>query len=211
VRVDAGVMEGGEVTVYYDPMIAKVIATAESRPLAISRLAAALRAFEIGGIRTNLSFLVRILELDEFRSGTIDTEFLDRESARLVHPSAVPSPQSPIPNPQSLNAPAAFDPWNGAASRFAASTPSAKARARRRGAAEESLTAPMPASVIKVNAKPGDSVRKGDVVVLLEAMKMELPLRAASDATVAAVHCREGELVQGEAVLVEFEKSEIGR
>ena len=65
----------------------------------------------------------------------------------------------------------------------------------------------MPATVIKVNAKPGDAVRKGDVVVLLEAMKMELPLRAAADAKVAVVNCREGELVQGEAVLVEFERS----
>jgi biotin carboxyl carrier protein len=62
----------------------------------------------------------------------------------------------------------------------------------------------MPATVLKVNARSGDSVKKGDVVVLLEAMKMELPLRAPADATVAAVHCHEGELVAGDAVLVEF-------
>jgi biotin carboxyl carrier protein len=62
----------------------------------------------------------------------------------------------------------------------------------------------MPATVVNVAVKPGDAVHKGDVVVLLEAMKMELPLRADADATVAAVHCREGELVQGEALLVEF-------
>ena len=68
VRVDSGVVEGSEVTVYYDPMIAKVIATAETRPLAINRLAAALRAFDIGGVRTNVSFLVRIL--DSLSSGT---------------------------------------------------------------------------------------------------------------------------------------------
>ena len=62
----------------------------------------------------------------------------------------------------------------------------------------------MPATVIRVNVQPGDPVKKGDVIVLLEAMKMELPLRAPADATVSAVNCREGELVQGEAVLVEF-------
>ena len=62
----------------------------------------------------------------------------------------------------------------------------------------------MPATVLKVNAKPGDAVKKGDVVVLLEAMKMELPLRAPADTTVAAVHCQEGELVDGDAVLVQF-------
>ena len=62
----------------------------------------------------------------------------------------------------------------------------------------------MPATVVKVLVKPGNRVAKGDTVVVLEAMKMELPLRSAGDATVKAVHCREGELVQAEAVLVEL-------
>ncbi len=207
VRVDSGVVEGSEVTVYYDPMIAKVIATAETRPLAINRLAAALRAFDIGGVRTNVSFLVRILELAEFRNGAIDTAFLDRESARLTQ--SLDHPQSPIPNPQSLPATSSFDPWTGTPTRAAKPIQTAKARTRRSSAAGGSLIAPMPATVIKVNARPGDAVRKGDVVVLLEAMKMELPLRAAADAKVAAVNCREGELVQGDAVLVEFEKSKV--
>jgi 3-methylcrotonyl-CoA carboxylase alpha subunit len=48
-------------------------------------------------------------------------------------------------------------------------------------------------------------VRKGDVVVLLEAMKMELPIRALADGIVAAVHCREGDLVQADAPLVEMQ------
>ena len=63
----------------------------------------------------------------------------------------------------------------------------------------------MPATVIKIHVKPGDEVKKGDAVVVLEAMKMELPLRLPSDAVVKAVHCRAGELVQPDAVLVEFE------
>jgi 3-methylcrotonyl-CoA carboxylase alpha subunit len=62
----------------------------------------------------------------------------------------------------------------------------------------------MPATVVKVLVKPGDRVAKGDTVVVLEAMKMELPLRAAGNATVKAVHCREGEMVQADAVLVEM-------
>jgi glutaconyl-CoA decarboxylase len=62
----------------------------------------------------------------------------------------------------------------------------------------------MPATVLRINVKPGDAVKKGDVLVLLEAMKMELPIRAAADATVAAVHCREGELVQPDTPLVEL-------
>jgi biotin carboxyl carrier protein len=71
--------------------------------------------------------------------------------------------------------------------------------------ARHALSAPMPATVIKVHVKPGDAVKKGDTVVLLEAMKMELPIRATGDAVVAAVHCREGELVQADAPLVELE------
>ena len=62
----------------------------------------------------------------------------------------------------------------------------------------------MPATVMKIQVKPGDAVKKGDVLVLLEAMKMELPIRAPGDATVVAICCREGDLVPADAVLVEL-------
>jgi biotin carboxyl carrier protein len=68
----------------------------------------------------------------------------------------------------------------------------------------QALTAPMPATVIRVLVQPGAAVRKGDTVILLEAMKMELPIRAVADATVTAVHCREGQLVQPGTTLVEL-------
>jgi len=58
---------------------------------------------------------------------------------------------------------------------------------------------------MRAHVHPGDAVRKGDTGVLLEAMKMELPPRAPADGTAAAVHCREGELVQAESVLVELQ------
>jgi len=66
------------------------------------------------------------------------------------------------------------------------------------------LMAPMPATVIKVLVSKGQKVRKGDTVVLLEAMKMELPVRALADGTVAAVNCQEGDLVQPDQVLIEL-------
>ncbi|MGH9142509.1 MAG: acetyl-CoA carboxylase biotin carboxylase subunit, partial [Vicinamibacterales bacterium] len=84
IRVDSGSSEGCDVSVYYDPMIAKVIATAETRPLAIGRLSAALREFEIAGITTNRAFLLRVLESNAFRDGAVDTGFLDRESAAIA-------------------------------------------------------------------------------------------------------------------------------
>jgi biotin carboxyl carrier protein len=67
------------------------------------------------------------------------------------------------------------------------------------------LSAPMPATVIAVNVKPGDVVKHGDVLILLEAMKMELPVRAPGDGRVAAVHCRPGELVQADVSLIDFQ------
>jgi 3-methylcrotonyl-CoA carboxylase alpha subunit len=221
VRVDGGVAEGGEVSIYYDPLIAKVIATAETRDLAIARLASALRDFQIAGIRTNLAFLAAVLESDAFRRGDVDTAFLDREAATVASRMSEVASQSPVAGHTSVashtsgasqtsgasradDAPARSDPWDGAAVARAAA-PAGRATARRAAAsAAGAITAPMPATVLKVHVKVGEPVKKGDTVVLLEAMKMELPLRAAGDATVAAVHCREGELVQADAVLVEL-------
>jgi 3-methylcrotonyl-CoA carboxylase alpha subunit len=121
VRVDAGVVEGGVVPVHYDPMLAKVIAAAETRDAAIARLAAALRAFPILGVRTNIPFLLRVIEHPRFRSGDIDTGFLDREGASLASADdreppdfvraaiAFAANQSAIGNQQS--AIPAIDPW----------------------------------------------------------------------------------------------------
>ena len=67
------------------------------------------------------------------------------------------------------------------------------------------LTAPMPATVVKILVAPRQQVRHGDTLLVLEAMKMELPVRAPGDATVKAVNCREGELVQPDRTLVELE------
>jgi acetyl-CoA carboxylase biotin carboxylase subunit len=237
VRVDSGVAEGSEISVYYDPMIAKVIATAESRPLAINRLAAALRAFQIEGVRTNVPFLIRILELPEFRDGKVDTGFLDREGATLASEDPVvvsarpPSSASNVPtDPWDAGTPIPrglpTDPSGVARSAKTEARPMApRAKVGRRPASPKlggggpskggspagtevaggAVTAPMPATVIRINVKPGDAVKKGDILVLLEAMKMELPVRASGGGTVRAIRCREGELVDADAVLLELQ------
>jgi biotin carboxyl carrier protein len=79
---------------------------------------------------------------------------------------------------------------------------------RSRAAGPDALSAPMPATVIRVVAGPGTRVARGETLVILEAMKMELPLRAPHDAVVAAVHCAEGDLVQPGVVLVSLELPE---
>jgi biotin carboxyl carrier protein len=66
------------------------------------------------------------------------------------------------------------------------------------------LAAPMPATVVKILVTAGQAVKQGETLVVLEAMKMELPIRAPADAVVQAVNCREGELVQPERALVEL-------
>jgi len=75
----------------------------------------------------------------------------------------------------------------------------------RRAQVAQSLSAPMPATVIRVLVAAGSRVKKGETVVLLEAMKMELPIRSLSDGTIAAVRCREGELVRADQILIEME------
>lgn len=78
--------------------------------------------------------------------------------------------------------------------------------AARRGAhAHGSLTAPMPATVLEIKVSAGDLVKRGDILVVLEAMKMELPVRAPGDSRVTAIHCRPGDLVQPESVLIDLE------
>ena len=69
-----------------------------------------------------------------------------------------------------------------------------------------SLSAPMPATVVRVNIEAGARVKKGETLLVLEAMKMELPVRATSDGTVTAVNCRVGELVQAGVALVEIDE-----
>jgi 3-methylcrotonyl-CoA carboxylase alpha subunit len=76
---------------------------------------------------------------------------------------------------------------------------------RRQRHEHENLAAPMPATVVKIPVEVGQAVRKGDTVLVLEAMKMELPLRAAHDGSVVAIRCAEGELVQPDVTLIEIE------
>jgi biotin carboxyl carrier protein len=77
-------------------------------------------------------------------------------------------------------------------------------RSRGRSGAHE-MSAPMPATVVTIVVQPGSTVKKGDTVLTLEAMKMELPIRAARDGVVKAVHCVQGDLVQPGVNLVELE------
>ena len=79
VRVDSGVYEGFEVSLYYDPLIAKLIVWGETRGHAILRMRRALSEFKILGIKTNIPFHLRVMDLTSFIGGQIDTQFLERQ------------------------------------------------------------------------------------------------------------------------------------
>ena len=78
-------------------------------------------------------------------------------------------------------------------------------RRRRAAVGPGSLSAPMPATVVRVEVSAGTAVRRGDTLVILEAMKMELPIRASADGIVKGVHCKPGDLVQPGIALIDME------
>jgi acetyl/propionyl-CoA carboxylase alpha subunit len=243
-------VEGGTVPVTYDPMLAKLTVSAETRPLAIDRAIAALCRYPVLGIRTNIPFLIRLLDHQSFRAGNLHTGFIDEHLETLVartEPSAevLAAARHSSSDVDGRASPrrAPYDPWepkppaaraaasrseravvtagNGARWVFLdgevyelsvdqAGPPRAVAATagggRRRATAHHgSLSAPMPATVRKINVAPGTTVKKGDTLLVLEAMKMELPVRAPSDGIVTSISCREGQLVQPGVGLVELE------
>jgi acetyl/propionyl-CoA carboxylase alpha subunit len=197
IRVDAGVAEGDEVGIAYDPMIAKLIAHGATRDEAFERLQAALAETEVEGVVTNLPFLRWLVSHPLVRAGETTTAFLVENPPLSRAPVRVVAPPWRTPFRLNLSSPAPAPPPDVAA-----------ASADHGGAAGEqsSVVAPMPGTVIKLLVGAGDAVRARQPLVVLEAMKMETPLTSPYDATVRAVHVAEGDRVAGGAVLVELEE-----
>jgi acetyl/propionyl-CoA carboxylase alpha subunit len=217
VRIDSGVEEGWRVAVHYDPMLAKLVASGETREAALDRAVLALGAYRVSGIRTNIPFLIRLLRHDAVRAGRVHTQFVDEHLDELLppEPSEPSEPKEPMepPEPSEPKEPReTSDPWVRFRNwrlgvRGDPPRPSAGPRpaVRARPASHHgSLTAPMPATVVRIEAGVGTQVKRGETLLILEAMKMELPVRASSDGTVTAVNCREGDLVQPGVALIEI-------
>ena len=294
-RVDTGVRQGDAVTVYYDPMVAKVIAWGEDRAAAARRLAAGLAQYRIAGLATNRDFLLRVLRHPAFLDGEVDTGFIDRHRDGLI-PMPAPVPRLALVAAslgmlidQAAAARAAGEgsdrhsPWrrrdfwrlngdtyrdmmwrDGEAERLVrvhcragvyrldiegeSSLASALRLAdgdlaldldgarvtlavERHGgevtvagddgswrllyidpvapktaeaAAGGRLTAPMPGKVAQVLAKPGARVRRGQALMVLEAMKMEHTIAAPADGTIDRVNFAPGDLVDEGAELIAF-------
>jgi acetyl/propionyl-CoA carboxylase alpha subunit len=84
IRIDSGVEEGTQVPVQYDPLLAKLIVTGETRAAALARADAALRGFPILGVRTNVTFLINVIAHPAFGAGRIDTGFVEEHLEALL-------------------------------------------------------------------------------------------------------------------------------
>jgi len=272
VRVDSGVREGDAVSPFYDPMIAKVIAHAETREAAAAKLAHALEEAQIAGLRTNTAFLIRALKHPDFVAGDIDTGFIPRHQAQLIPPKSDPSLHLLAQAAMFLiqereRAHRSADPWDredgfrlvGEAREtvdftvgghrksvrlvrrhdgtleMADAAPAETHRnavrlrsgdiavfdrgetwtlslfdpfaaADEQGSASDRVTAPMPGKVIQVLVRPGETVKRGAALAVLEAMKMEHTLSASADALIATVDVSPGDQVNEGAVIVRFAK-----
>ncbi len=83
VRIEMALRQGDEITVFYDPMIAKVIAFGKDRSEAIRRLSKALSQFRVIGVRTNIEFIQKVLSLEMFKYGAVDTGFISANEGAL--------------------------------------------------------------------------------------------------------------------------------
>ena len=195
IRVDAGVAEGDEVGVAYDPMIAKLIASAATREGALDRLSAALAETEVEGVTTNLRFLRWLVSHPTVRAGVATTAFLTEFPPLSSVPAHLPT--GPWASPWRLNLPPpAARP---------VPDPDSPSHDHRHTGEQSALVAPMPGTVIRVAVAEGDRVEARQPLVVLEAMKMETPVVSPYEAVVRAIHVAEGDRVAGGMVLVELE------
>jgi acetyl/propionyl-CoA carboxylase alpha subunit len=187
-RVDTALRGGGEVTAYYDPMVAKVTAHGADREAARRALLEALEGTEISGLITNLPFLRTLLGSAEFADAAIDTSWLDTHPDLPFHPRLGPDGPTPFD---------ARDGW-----RLGAPPAPARAETDRFGGpgeaaadADGTVRAPMPGTVLALKASVGQRVTAGEPLGVLEAMKMEHTLTAPCDGLVTEVGAAVGEQV----------------
>ncbi len=89
IREDSGVLEGNEISLYYDPMISKLIAWGSNRDQAVRRMVRALKEYQLAGIKTNFGFLLKVLQHPAFIEGKLSTTFIQDFAAELFQPNPI--------------------------------------------------------------------------------------------------------------------------
>jgi acetyl/propionyl-CoA carboxylase alpha subunit len=254
VRADSAVEQGGEVTPFYDPMIAKLIVHRPTRAAAAAALSYACAEVQVWPVKTNAGFLSRCAGHPDFVAGAVDTGFIEARLGDLLGPSAPPiaamdaavaallaeddedaSPWAPSQSlagfrmgrttrapvrlsfggsvlvadiPGDLDADVVVD--DGvvvvfeAGEAFAFSAP--KASGSEEGAASDgAILSPMPGKIISVAVKAGESVAKGQALLVMEAMKMEHAMIAPFAGVVSELAAVVGAQVAEGVVLVRLE------
>jgi 3-methylcrotonyl-CoA carboxylase alpha subunit len=195
-RIESAVEQGDAVSMWYDPMIAKIVVHGRDRKQALARMREALIHTRLSGMATNLGFLRRLMSDPDFAAADIDTGFIARHIDSLTQPW----PDAPPPTD---------DPWTAADGWRPNLPPQSplylpESAAGHGAEASGTVIAPMPGKVLDVFVKPGDPVEKGQKLLILSAMKIEHTMKAPRAGTVAAVHAAAEDQVADKALLIEI-------
>ncbi|MPZ72716.1 MAG: acetyl-CoA carboxylase biotin carboxylase subunit [Nitriliruptorales bacterium] len=215
VRVDAGVEEGWEIPRSYDSLIAKLITYGSDRDDARRKMIRALDEFVVEGVPTTIDFHRFAMRQPDFIDGNVSTVTVEREWD--LSPIAAAEPATAGAGAQTASRTltvevggkrlevALFEPdaADGAPATARRERRSARGAGKQRsgGTATETLIAPMQGTIVKTVVDVGQSVAAGDLILVLEAMKMENHISAHRDGVVTQLHVEAGQVVDsGEAL-----------
>ena len=202
-RIESAVEQGDEVSVFYDPMIAKIVVHGRDRIDALRKMREALIHTRLSGMATNLGFLRRVVSDSDFAAADIDTGFIGRHIDALVAPWPDTDP------PVYAVAADPTSPWNDIGGFWLNLPPRshlhlAAGDGHELTAVSGEVIAPMPGKLIDVFVKPGDRVEKGQKLLILGAMKIEHTIKAPRSGTVTALHHATDDQVADKALLIEI-------
>ncbi|RLP79846.1 ATP-grasp domain-containing protein [Mycetocola lacteus] len=220
IRLDSGVTAGDEISGAFDSLIGKIIVTGKTRQEALERSRRALDEFEVAGLPTVLPFHRKIVRDPAFvgADGTfgiytrwIETEFVndiepwDGEPQALGAPAGRNTVVVEVSGKRlEVSLPDSVLPAQNSGARKLATPPARRGAGSSSGARAtgDSVASPMQATIVKVAVEEGQKVVKGDLVLVLEAMKMEQPITAHKDGVVSAISAPVGETVSAGHVLL---------
>jgi acetyl-CoA/propionyl-CoA carboxylase biotin carboxyl carrier protein len=216
IRIDSGVVQGSEISQYYDNMIAKLIVTGKNREEVIQRAQRALMEFEIGGVDTTIPAHLAILANDEFLEGRVSTRLVEDglDFSHLERTTAPTLPEDEELSERNLTVEVGGRRFTVKYWAKVMSAPgSGKRVAPRRKAPKLSkggvgstgdgvVSAPMQGTIVKIHKKAGESVEAGDPVCVLEAMKMENEIRAEVSGEIVELKVQVGDTVSAGSPLM---------
>ncbi|HYJ76086.1 MAG TPA: biotin carboxylase N-terminal domain-containing protein [Kineosporiaceae bacterium] len=229
VRLDSGVVEGSVIGGAFDSMLAKLVVTGRTRQQALERSRRALAEFVVEGLPTVLPFHRAVVSDPAFAPEnpdepfTVHTRWIETEFDNTIEPWQGTPGEAAEPEERErivvevggkrleVSLPAGFGAGSGTgagtASRSAATRTAPKrsaSRSARSAASGDALTSPMQGTIVKVAVEEGQAVEAGELVVVLEAMKMEQPLTAHKAGTVSGLQAEVGRTVTSGAVICQI-------